>query len=172
MTKLEVVVSSKPLQGSTPTTAALCTRPKRTPVVRLCLVANSWRAKWEVFVDRTHRSARRALDQWSQESEESVRFAALWIQARRLGEMVHNDEVQEFWNPALEAHPFPAAPSPEAAIPPPRGEPARTVAKQQLLEALRGGRLQARATWASQSALQYQSFDQVVRAVVLRAGVP
>lgn len=86
--------------------------------------------------------------------------------------MVNGDEVQECWNPALAAN-LEVCP-PAATGPQPADDPDEGSAHQELFSALLGERRLfkeqlARATWASQRALECRSLDRVVRADSLRA---
>lgn len=63
---------------------------------------------WEVQVDRSSRVAvpsRYKTDQWVQ-SLASVALVALWVRACTHSTLLESSEVQEKWDPMMEAHPF------------------------------------------------------------------
>jgi len=74
--------------------------------VPLCRDGVFWCTKWELQVDRADRidRSKHGTDQWVQE-ERSVRLVALWVLGRTHETMEEGFEVQEAWEPALEANP-------------------------------------------------------------------
>ena len=68
-------------------------------------------------MDRGRRVPVKGTDQWVQQ-EGSVRLLALWLCGRRAQDMEAGWEVQQSWDPRLEAHPrrlLPCDPSAPAA---------------------------------------------------------
>lgn len=82
--------------------------------VPLCRDGVFWSTYWELRVDRTDRvgMAKFKTDQWVQR-EGSVRLAALWVQGCTYEDMQGGYEVQEVWDPLLEANPFEAFERPD-----------------------------------------------------------
>jgi len=74
---------------------------------------------WEVRVDRAEQVTKKNTDQWIQR-DGSVRLAALWLCGRRHEDMEPGAELNEAWNPMLEANPVQTpAPMPAIAAAPP-----------------------------------------------------
>ena len=68
-----------------------------------------WQAKWEVQVDRAHRTPNKSLphNQWLQH-ESSVELKALWVRGlprEGIKQYAHSSAVAEKWDPLLEANP-------------------------------------------------------------------